>query len=766
MPGLTASAVTVTVPHPAPQQRRGKARPAMDVSHILDSLNNEQRQAVASPPANMLVLAGAGSGKTRVLVHRIAWLMQTEGVSPWGILAVTFTNKAAREMRGRIELLLEQPAAGMWVGTFHGLAHRLLRSHWQEAGLPQGFQIMDSDDQLRLVKRLSRELGIDDDKWPARQLQWFINGKKDEGLRARHIEDHGDDYTRAMLTLYSAYEQACERGGMLDFAEILLRAHELWLKHPALLQHYQQRFRHILVDEFQDTNAVQYAWLRMLAGNNNHLMAVGDDDQSIYGWRGARIENIQQFTHDFTDVRTIRLEQNYRSTGVILKAANALIANNQGRLGKQLWTEGGDGEAISLYEAFNEQDEARFVVDRLQDWRNTGHPLSDAAILYRSNAQSRELEEALLRVGMPYRIYGGQRFYERLEIRNALAYLRLIANRHDDTAMERVINVPVRGIGTRTLEQLRHEARQNNISLWQACCQALEQHQLASRAAAAVGQFLQLIEGLATDCASLSLAECTEQVIKRSGLIGHHQKEGGEKAQTRLENLDELINATRAFSEDRAAEEDTPAPGESLAAALLNDFLDQAALDAGDTQAAEDEDAAQLMTLHSAKGLEFRLVFLVGMEEGLFPHRMSMENLSGLEEERRLCYVGITRAMQKLYLCHAESRRLHGEVNMTRPSRFLREIPAELIEAIRLKATVKQPAGFTQQRRHGSSGVIPSGAVPDTDIVLGQHVMHPKFGEGVVLNYEGSGAHARVQVQFKDHGSKWLVLSFAKLQPL
>src|SRR5690554_1826042 len=466
----------------------------MDVSYLLDSLNEPQRRAVSAAPSHMLVLAGAGSGKTRVLVHRIAWLMQVEGVSPFGILAVTFTNKAAREMRSRIEELLERPIGGMWVGTFHGLAHRLLRTHWREANLPENFQILDSDDQLRLIKRLSRSLNVNEDKWPARQIQWYINSQKDEGLRASSIEHFGDEFTRVMLTVYSAYEEACQRGGMVDFAEILLRAHELWLKNPALLEHYQRRFSHILVDEFQDTNAVQYAWLRVLAGGDNHLMVVGDDDQSIYGWRGARIENIQQFTTDFADADVIRLEQNYRSTGTILKAANHLIANNQGRLGKELWTDGHDGEPISLYEAFNEQDEARFIVDRLQDWMNGGQRLSEAAILYRSNAQSRELEEALLRVAMPYRIYGGQRFYDRLEIRNALAYLRLVINRHDDTAMERVINVPTRGIGARTLDSLRELARTQGISLWQACVQSVEHRHLPARAAAAVQAFMRLID--------------------------------------------------------------------------------------------------------------------------------------------------------------------------------------------------------------------------------------------------------------------------------
>lgn len=735
----------------------------MDVSYILDSLNDEQRRAVASPPASMLVLAGAGSGKTRVLVHRIAWLMQTEGVSPHSIMAVTFTNKAAREMRSRIEELLGHSPGGMWVGTFHGLAHRLLRMHWKEANLPENFNILDSDDQLRLIKRLCKALGVSDEKWPPKQIQWYINGQKDEGLRAKHIEHMGDEYTRTMLTVYTAYEEACQRGGMVDFAEILLRAHELWLNNPELLAHYQHRFRHILVDEFQDTNAVQYAWLRVLAGASGHLMVVGDDDQSIYGWRGARIENIQQFNTDFAGAEIIRLEQNYRSTSNILKAANHLIANNQGRLGKELWTDGNDGETISLYEAFNEQDEARFIVDRLTDWMNTGHRLTDAAILYRSNAQSRELEEALLRVAMPYRIYGGQRFYDRLEIRNALAYLRLVINRHDDTAMERVINVPTRGIGAKTLDGLRDMARREGYSLWAACAQSIEHRLLPARASAAVQAFIRLLDDMDERCQSLELGEKVAHVIKQSGLVAHHEKEGGDKAQARIENLDELITATRSFAEDATddmlVDEDNPVSDRDV----LSAFLDQAALDAGEAQASESDDAVQLMTLHSAKGLEFPLVFLCGMEEGLFPHKMSMENLSGIEEERRLCYVGITRAMQKLYLSSAESRRLHGDVNICRPSRFIRELPQDLIEPIRMKTTIQRPASPPPGRQpHYRSGAD----VPETNITLGQRVRHGKFGEGVVLNYEGSGPNARVQVNFTEVGSKWLVLSYARLEPV
>ena len=735
----------------------------MDVSLILDSLNEQQRNAVASPAEKLLVLAGAGSGKTRVLVHRIAWLLQAEQASPFAVLAVTFTNKAAREMRGRIETLLGQSFNGMWVGTFHGLAHRLLRSHWAEAGLPQDFQILDAEDQFRLIKRINRSLHIDEDKWPARQCQWYINTQKDEGLRAVNIEHFDDNYTKTMLDVYTAYEEACTRGGMIDFGEILLRAHELWLKNPQILEHYQKRFQYILVDEFQDTNAIQYAWLRVLAGGNfgrdKQLMVVGDDDQSIYGWRGARIENIQQFNVDFADAEIVRLEQNYRSTSTILKAANGLIANNQGRLGKKLWTEGVEGEHISLYEALNEQDEARFIVDRLQDWFNNGNQRSDAAILYRSNAQSRELEEALLRVGMPYRIYGGHRFYERLEIKNALAYLRLLANRNDDTAIERIINVPTRGIGGRSLDVIRTVARTENVSLWQACARCVNENLAGSRAVNAILAFLELIDKLQSECEGLELHEKVERVIANSGLIQHHEKEGGEKALARKENLEELVNAASNFDDVALADEvDVKSP------AFLAAFLDQASLDAGDTQADETDDAVQLMTLHSAKGLEFPLVFLAGMEEGLFPHRMSMDKIASLEEERRLCYVGITRAKSKLYLTHAESRRLHGEVNLCRPSRFIKEIPKQLIDEIRLKTTVSRTK---VHRRNGMHDSLSSGAeIPQTEISLGQRVAHGKFGEGVVLNYEGQGSNARVQVNFDAAGSKWLVLSYAKLEVL
>jgi DNA helicase-2/ATP-dependent DNA helicase PcrA len=716
----------------------------MDVSDILSPLNDAQRDAVAAERGNMLVLAGAGSGKTRVLVHRIAWLIRAEDYSPWSILAVTFTNKAAREMRGRIEHMLSLPSHGLWVGTFHGLAHRLLKAHWKEAGLPQNFQILDADDQLRLVKRVCRDLALDEARWPPKQAMWFINAQKDEGLRAAHVDvTPGDLFGQTMLQVYRAYETACERAGMVDFAELLLRAHELWLKHPEVLAHYQGRFRQILVDEFQDTNTIQYAWLRVLSGGRIPVVAVGDDDQSIYGWRGAKIENIQRFAEDFADTRTVRLEQNYRSTQTILRAANGVIGHNFGRLGKELWTAGAEGEPITLYAGFNEQDEARYIVEQIEDWSRDGESYDSAAILYRSNAQSRVLEESLIRSGIPYRIYGGQRFYERMEIRNALAYLRLIINRGDDAAVERVINTPPRGIGSKTLDTLRDCARERGMPLWAAIGAVTEDKLLPARALGALEGFRVLVNELDGGTDEMTLEELVEHVNHASGLLDFHQKEKGEKGQARVENLEELVSAAKQFS----PEDDELSP--------LQQFLDNAALDAGDAQADEHQDSVQLMTLHSAKGLEFPLVFLTGMEENLFPHRMSLEEPGRLEEERRLCYVGITRAMQRLVITYAECRRLHGSESFNTPSRFIREIPAELLQEVRLHGTVAQPVSSLTQA-----------TVPDTELSLGQRVYHQVFGEGVVLNFEGRGASARVEVNFDTEGGKWLVLQYANLQLL
>lgn len=740
----------------------------MDVSLLLDHLNDAQREAVSAPATNQLILAGAGSGKTRVLVHRIAWLIQVERVSPYSILAVTFTNKAAREMRSRLDELFHQNnqhinSRAMWVGTFHGLAHRLLKAHWQDAKLPQNFQILDSDDQLRLIKRVYQALNIDENKWPHKQAQWYINEQKDEGRRPQHIQETGDPFVRTMLQIYRAYEDDCQRGGMVDFAEILLRAHELWLNKPHILEHYRQRFPFILVDEFQDTNSVQYAWLRVLAGKESCVTAVGDDDQSIYGWRGAKIENIQRFSQDFAGTQVYRLEQNYRSTGNILQAANAVIKHNAGRLGKELWTDGDKGEAISLYAAYNEQDEARFIVERIQSWLKQGNKRDSVAILYRSNAQSRVLEEALLREAIPYRIYGGLRFYDRLEIKNAIAYMRLISNRHDDAAFERVINTPTRGIGGKTVDDIRLFARDQGCSLWAATEQMLAHKVFAARAGNAVQTFLNLIIKLAQDAFAFddhgeapALDEIARMVIEDTGLLLFHQNEKGEKGQARGENLQELITACRAFDVEENDEGISP----------LQQFLDTAALDAGETQADEFEEAIQLMTLHSAKGLEFPLVFLAGVEEGLFPHKMSADDPDRLEEERRLCYVGITRAMQKLFISYAETRRLYGNETFNAVSRFVKEIPPACIEEVRLKTAVTRPVSFQRTASKSAARESLSDSGEGSGFKLGQRVNHAIFGEGVVLQFEGTGPNAVVQVKFEKIGTKRLVMQYAKLQGL
>jgi len=732
----------------------------MDVTAIIDGLNNAQREAVTAPVENILVLAGAGSGKTRVLIHRIAWLVTTENMSPYSILAVTFTNKAAKEMRSRIEQLLNVNPHGMWMGTFHGLAHRILRSHWRDANLVENFQIMDSEDQHRLIKRICKEMALDDKQWPSKQFQWFINAQKDEGLRSKHLERSNDPHQQMMIKIYEAYEQACERGGMIDFGELLLRCLELLRDiKPQLLMHYQERFRYILVDEFQDTNAIQYAWLRLLTGHERKLMAVGDDDQSIYGWRGAKIENIQNFSDHFLGASSIKLEQNYRSTSTILTAANAVIANNSGRLGKQLWTDGTDGDKIALYAAFNEQDEARFVVGQIQKWQEEGNLRSESALLYRSNAQSRVLEESLIRAGVPYKIYGGHRFYDRLEIKNALAYMRLITNREDDTAMERVINVPSRRIGTRTIEAIRVQAREENISMWRAANEVVEYKKIPTKAAEALQGFINLINQLDSDTEGTKLEELTDHAIQLSGLIPHHLKEKGEKAQSRIENLEELVNAAKQFNHQWIDTENEE--GESEFPSVLAAFLDQAALDAGEAQADEHQDSVQLMTLHSAKGLEFPLVFMVGMEEGLFPGSKSAEEAGRMEEERRLCYVGITRAMKQLYITYAESRRMYGQENYNRPSRFINEIPIELIEEVRLNASVSRPLTARPE-----TNMYSQEAEQQSNLHIGQRVYHESFGQGIVLNAEGSGAKTRVQVNFDDAGIKWLVLGFTTLEAI
>ncbi|HGF4931863.1 TPA: DNA helicase II [Vibrio parahaemolyticus] len=723
----------------------------MDPSLLLDGLNDKQREAVAAPLENLLVLAGAGSGKTRVLVHRIAWLMSVEQASPFSIMSVTFTNKAAAEMRGRIEELMMGSASGMWNGTFHGICHRILRAHYLDAKLPEDFQIIDSDDQQRLLKRLIKAQNLDEKQWPARQVAWWINGKKDEGLRPAHIDAYHDPVTKTYLQLYTAYQEACDRAGLVDFAEILLRAHELLRDNKFVREHYQARFKHILVDEFQDTNNIQYAWLRMMAGPECHVMIVGDDDQSIYGWRGAKVENIEKFTREFPSVTTIRLEQNYRSTKTILEASNTLIANNTERMGKELWTDGVVGEPISVYSAYNELDEARFAVNKIKEWQDKGGALNDAAMLYRNNAQSRVLEEALIQAGLPYRIYGGMRFFERQEIKDALAYMRLMANRNDDAAFERVVNTPTRGLGDKTLETIRRAARDRGCTMWEASVAMLDEQVLAGRAAGALGRFIELITALEDDTLEMPLHEQTDRVIKYSGLFAMYEQEKGEKSKARIENLEELVTATRQFEKPEEAEE----------MSLLTAFLTHAALEAGEGQADEFEDAVQLMTLHSAKGLEFPLVFMVGVEEGMFPSQMSAEEAGRLEEERRLCYVGMTRAMQKLYITYAEMRRLYGQDKYHKPSRFIRELPETCLDEVRMKAQVSRPA---------SSGRFSQTAVKEnfneTGFSLGSRVMHPKFGEGTIINFEGSGPQSRVQIAFNGEGIKWLVIAYARLEKL
>jgi DNA helicase-2/ATP-dependent DNA helicase PcrA len=721
----------------------------MDVTPILESLNDAQRQAVTAPAEPTLVIAGAGSGKTRVLVHRAAWLIDVEGVSPQGLLAVTFTNKAAAEMRGRIEALLGMPVNHLWIGTFHGLAHRLLRRHWQEAKLPQNFQIIDSDDQLRLIKRLLKNLEIDDSRWVPKEIQWFINAQKDEGLRPQHLDDERDPNRRQMIALYAAYEEVCERGGLVDFAELLLRAHELWRDNPELLAHYQQRFQHLLVDEFQDTNAIQYAWLRLLAGDKAAIpFVVGDDDQSIYRWRGARVEHIHRFQRDFPNATVVKLEQNYRSTATILNAANAVIANNADRMGKNLWTEGAEGEPIRLYAAYNERDEADFVIGRLRDWIDQGNARADAAVLYRSNAQSRVLEEGLINAGIPYRVYGGLRFFERAEIKDALAYLRLISHREDDASFERIVNRPTRGIGARTVEIMRAYARANSCTMWRAAG-AVASDELAGRAAKAVLGFMNLIERMARETTGFDLQDMVDHVIHASGLVEMFRNDKGERGETKLENLMELVSAAKSFEPDPAGE-----------MSPLDEFLSHAALEAGEGQAEAWQDCVQLMTMHSAKGLEFPLVFLCGMEDGLFPHQRSIADPNGLEEERRLCYVGITRAKQTLYVTYAEQRRLHGMDSFSQPSRFISEIPDEYVEEIRPRVQVSRPV---RAARSGGASSLRKSPDAEMGVRLGQRVRHGKFGDGVILNYEGQGAHARVEVNFETAGTKWLVLSYANL---
>ncbi len=716
----------------------------MDVSHLLDELNDPQREAVTVDDGHVLVLAGAGSGKTRVLVHRMAWLIQVHHVSPMSLLAVTFTNKAAGEMRGRVGQLLNLRPEGLWIGTFHGICHRLLRMHSAEVGLPDTFQILDSDDQYRLIRRVIRDMELDEGEFPPRQIQGFINHHKDEGRRPDGIECFDHSFQAQQVAIYRQYQDYCERSGLVDFAELLLRTLELLRDNEARRKHYQDRFSHILIDEFQDTNTLQYALVRLLSGDLNRMFVVGDDDQSIYGWRGAKVENVSHFDRDFNP-QVVRLEQNYRSTATILEAANRVIDHNAERMGKNLWTEGDRGEPIRLFAAWNAEEEAEFIIARIQDWIEQGNKASEVAVLYRSNAQSRLFEQALLREDIPYRVYGGLRFFERAEVKDAMAYLRLMHNANDDAAFERVVNLPARGIGQRTVALVRDHARANALSLFQAATELVERNGMSARAANAMRVFLTLIHDLTETHRDSDLGEALDAAIKRAELQAWYEsREPSDRAEARSENLAELVRAADSF--------DQPFEDEQAGLSPTASFLAQAALEAGEHQGERWEDCVQLMTLHSAKGLEFPLVFMAGMEEGLFPHRKSVEEPGRLAEERRLCYVGMTRAMQQLYITHAESRMLHGQTGISRPSRFLAEIPSELSEDLR-PGSRAAPAAV---------GKTPE---PADGIRLGERVSHARFGSGTVVNIEGQGPNARIQVNFESAGSKWLVLAYANLEP-
>jgi DNA helicase-2/ATP-dependent DNA helicase PcrA len=720
----------------------------MDLSPILDTLNDAQRDAVTAPVGPVLVLAGAGSGKTRVLTHRIAWVIQTQGASPHSILAVTFTNKAAHEMRGRIEKLLGIPGSSMWVGTFHGIAHRLLRLHWRDAALPQSFQILDGEDQLRLIKKIVKAMELDEARWVPREIQYFINHNKDEGHRPATLKDGNDPTRRQLIKLYTEYEAQCQRAGVVDFAELLLRAYELWLKNPEILKHYQRRFRHVLIDEFQDTNAIQYAWSLLVAGQDGAPFVVGDDDQSIYRWRGARVENLTRFSKDYPAAKLFRLEQNYRSTGNILKAANALISNNTGRLGKNLWTQGSDGERIKLYAAFNERDEAEFVMHRIREWTNQGGARREVAILYRSNAQSRVFEEIFMSARIPYKVYGGLRFFERAEIKDALAYLRIITNHADDASFERVVNLPTRGIGARSLDLVREQAKAAGSSLWDAAAHCVANGVIGAKGELALSGFLKLIEQLGRDIDGLELHEQVDHVINNSGLVEHHKKEKADRGEARVENLNELVSAARGFEPDGLNTDDEALPP-------LDAFLSHAVLESGEGQAEAWEDCIQMMTLHTAKGLEFPVVFLCGLEDGLFPHQRSLNDAEGLEEERRLCYVGTTRAMKQLFMTYADQRRLHGQDNYGTPSRFISEIPEDLIEEVRPRIQISRPVAAGRFRAPVEE-LAPG-------VKLGARVRHKKFGEGVILKVEGQGPQANIQVNFASLGVKIMMLEYLEV---
>ena len=726
---------------------------------ILAGLNTKQLEAVTLPQQSALILAGAGSGKTRVLTSRIAWLIQTEQVSPTGLLAVTFTNKAAKEMLTRITASLPINTRGMWVGTFHGLCNRLLRAHHREAGLPASFQILDIADQLSVIKRLMKLLNIDDEKFPPKQVQNYINGCKDEGLRA-HAVDAYDPHSQKLREIFEAYDQQCQRDGVADFAELLLRCYELLERDANIRQHYQSRFRYILVDEFQDTNRLQYQWLKLLAGKDNCMFAVGDDDQSIYGFRGARVGNMRDFEKDFNIQNIVKLEENYRSHSNILDAANAIISHNKNRLGKHLWTSAGAGEPVRVYQAYNDNDEAQFIVDEIKMLHAEGLELGEIALLYRSNAQSRVLEHALFSANLPYRVYGGLRFFERAEIKHALAYMRLIANANDDTALLRVVNFPARGIGARSLEQLQESARADNCSLWQAAINKVGNGKLGGKG---IEGFVALIRQMVDEAYGISLSELAELATTLSGLKTHYQND--KEGEDRIANLDELVTAAVAFTHQDFGNHHN-VDGETKQD-LLTQFLSHASLEAGEHQADVGREALQLMTVHASKGLEFKAVFISGLEEGLCPHEQSAYEANGLEEERRLMYVAVTRARQRLYLSHAQSRMLHGKVRYGIPSRFLDEIPEGLLKHLNSKPVTKSGSGRdyselpAMMSRHQSSNQ--KNAMPWK---IGQQVAHTKFGNGVVVSYEGNANDMRVQVNFGREGLKWLALEFAKLNPI
>jgi DNA helicase-2/ATP-dependent DNA helicase PcrA len=732
--------------------------PNTDSDSLLTGLNNKQLEAVTLPHQSSLILAGAGSGKTRVLTTRIAWLIQTGQTSPMGLMAVTFTNKAAKEMLTRLTSMMPINTRGMWVGTFHGLCNRLLRAHHREAGLPSTFQILDNSDQLSSIKRLLKLMNIDDEKFAPKQVQGYINNCKEEGLRADKVEAH-DAHSQRLNEIYAEYDNQCNREGVADFSELLLRCYELLARDAYIREHYQSRFQYILVDEFQDTNRLQYMWLKLLAGTSNCMFAVGDDDQSIYGFRGARVGNMQDFENDFNVQNIVKLEENYRSHSNILDAANAIISHNQNRLGKNLWTSAGKGEPVRIYEAYNDTDEAQFIVDEIKMLHAEGTSLGDIAMLYRSNAQSRVIEHALFSANLPYRVYGGLRFFERAEIKHSLAYMRLIANANDDTALLRVINFPTRGIGARTLEQLQVEARAANCSLWQAAVNRVGD---GKKGVKGIEGFVALVREMTDQAYGISLSEVAEIATALSGLKSYYQstKEG----EDRIENLEELVTAAVAFTnQDLGNHNNVDGDTEQD---LLTQFLSHASLEAGEHQANVGHDALQLMTVHASKGLEFRTVFISGLEEGLCPHEQSMYESNGLEEERRLMYVAVTRARQRLYLSHAQSRMLHGKVRYGIPSRFLNEIPEELLKRLNSKPVKRSGSPNYNELPHRMNNAKSSEQKNAMPWRIGQSVDHKKFGNGVVVSYEGSAEDMRVQVNFGNAGLKWLALEFAKLTPI